>query len=173
MNLPPWLTKSNITKSNITRLALTKQALAGALALLLAVELVWPGGDAGPGGTPPVLPARAPAQNNDEAVAAWGAAALARPLFSASRRPVAEAAAQTDLSLPRLSAIIVTGTTRRAIFAAPGQKPVMVGEGGEIGPYRVTAIAPYSVRLLGPDGNLTLRPQASPSPPAVVASSNS
>lgn len=168
MNRPQWL-----TKSGFMRLALTKPALAGGLALLLAGELVLPGPGAAPGGVPPAMPASAPVQNNDDAIAAWGGTALARPLFNASRRPAAEASTQIDFTLPRLSAIIVTGATRRAIFAAPGQKPVMVGEGGEIGPYRITAIAPYSVQLLGPGGNLTLRLQALPPAPAVAASGNS
>jgi hypothetical protein len=167
VKLPQWLTKSWFMKW-----ALTKQALACGLALLLAAELVLPEPDTAPDSVTPAVLAAAPVQNDDDAVAAWGATALARPLFSASRRPVAEATTQTDFTLPRLSAIIVSGTTRRAIFATPGQKPVTVGEGGEIGPYQVTAIAPYSVRLQGPDGILTLRPQVSPPAPAVTASGN-
>lgn len=168
MNRPHWL-----TLSGFKRVALTKPALAGGLALLLAGELVLPGPDAAPGGMAPAVPVSAPVQSNDDAVAAWGATTLARPLFSASRRPSAVASTQTGFTLPRLSAIIVSGAVRRAIFAAPGQKPVTVGEGGEIGPYRITAIAPYNVRLLGPEGNVTLRPQALPPAQVAVAGSNS
>ena len=122
-------------------------------------------GPASPGlRTPPTLPAATPEASADARISQWAATTLARPLFTATRRPLDQPGTASD-TLPRLSAIIITRNARAAIFAAPEQKPQTVPEGGEIDGYRLQHIAPGTVELLGPDGPLTLRPRfASPDP---------
>jgi hypothetical protein len=54
--------------------------------------------------------------------AAWVQTILARPLFSPNRRPgpaAASAAGNAPPSLPRIAGILVDGSRRRVIFAAP------------------------------------------------------
>ena len=159
-----WCTMPAVMKP-----ALGKPAFAAALSLLLAAELLLPGPAAPPAREAPAIPAATPDQGADAAILQWGGTILARPLFDASRRPAAQAGPETGFTLPRLSAIIVIGGTRSAIFAAPGQKPMLVAEGGEIGPYRLTSIAPDKVEMLGPDGTVTLHPQRMPAAPAPAA----
>jgi len=61
--------------------------------------------------------------------------------------------------LPRLAGLVITGHARRAIFASlDGQRPVVVSEGGQLGPFTVTAIQPGEVELTGPAGAHRLRP---------------
>ncbi len=138
-------------------------ALAALLGMLLLAELALPL----PGAAPLPLPSpgvsRAAAQPG-AAIGQWSATALARPLFDPSRRPADQGG--EDGGLPRLSAIIVTDGVRSAIFAADGQKPQIIGEGGSIGGYRVRDILPDAVRLDGPAGPLTLHPQFITTSPA-------
>jgi hypothetical protein len=138
---------------------LVLSALAGALAILLGVEWLLPGNGAPP---PPVaiIPAGAPDAGGGGAVDQWANTILARPIFNQNRRPEAVASGTSDAPPPRLSAIIIVGGSRRAIFSAAGAKPAVVGEGGEVGAYQVKAIGAGSVALLGPDGGIsTLRLQ--------------
>ncbi|MDD2704428.1 MAG: hypothetical protein PHU07_03725 [Acidocella sp.] len=145
--------------------------LAAGLGLLLTAELLLPGPTAPPPRASPAIPAAAPDDAADAATSQWADTILARPLFNADRRPVQEAGANT--ALPRLSAIIVTDGVRSAIFSATGQKPQVVGEGGEIGGYRIEAIAPDEVKLAGPGGLLTLHPQfVTAAPPAATPPAN-
>lgn len=133
------------------------QAMAGTMVLLLACEWLLPG----PGGIAPIRMPMIPATaaDSDAAIGQWGDNVLARPLFYPDRQPVSDAGAGTDASLPRLSAIIIIGGTRAAVFSADGQKPQVVPAGSSIGGYRLEQITPSSVQLLGPDGALTLHPQ--------------
>lgn len=105
---------------------------------------------------PTVLRAAAPGQAsvNVEAM-------LARPLFTPGRAmphrdraPAPEPAAP-----PRLTGLIVA-EQRKAIFAGPGGKPIVVGEGDRLGPFTVTAVRPDGVELAGPPGARTLRPSS-------------
>ncbi|MBB5372215.1 hypothetical protein [Acidocella aromatica] len=144
-------------------------ALTALLAALLLAELALPL----PGIVPQRLspPSTNPvARQTDTAVSQWSDTALARPLFTPSRRPADQG--RGDDGLPRLSAIIVTNGTRSAIFSTDGQKPQILGEGGTVGGYRVRAILPDKVELDSSSGPLTLRPQFITSPPAAVATDN-
>jgi len=88
-------------------------------------------------------------------------AILARPLFAPGRTPARpeRAPSPPPATPPRLAGLIVTGDERRAIFAsAKGERPVVVGAGGRLGPFTVTAIDAGTVELAGPDGVRTLRP---------------
>ena len=142
-------------------------ALAAALALLFAGEILLPGSPAVPPHKMFAIPSAAPEAAADEAAGQWGDTILARPLFSPDRRPVSAAGTDTSTSLPRLSAIIITGGTHAAVFSADGQKPQVVTAGGSIDGYQLDSIAPDSVQLTGPDGPLTLRPQFITSAPAI------
>lgn len=145
------------------RLALP--TLAALLAVVLLAELALPLPGIAPQRLPP--PALATSTTDDAAMGQWSATVLARPLFDPSRRPTDQGG--SDDGLPRLSAIIVTGGTRSAIFSADGQKPQIVGENGSIGGYKVRSILPDKVQLDGPSGPLTLRPQFITTPPASAA----
>jgi hypothetical protein len=93
---------------------------------------------------------------------------LARPLFSPDRRPAASGARSVS-GLPRLAGIVVTGSRKVAIFAAPsGGKPVVADEGGRLGAYDVKAINADGVTVVGPEGAMVLRPIFDPAPPALV-----
>lgn len=98
-------------------------------------------------------------------------AALARPLFSADRRPKqataqAAAAPARGTALPRMTAILVDGAARTAIFAGANGKPAVVSEGGQIGGFTVQRIEPQQVTMLGPDGKRVVRTSFDPNPPA-------
>ncbi|MBV8576664.1 MAG: hypothetical protein JOZ58_16730 [Acetobacteraceae bacterium] len=83
---------------------------------------------------------------------------LARPLFSPNRRPAASGARSVS-GLPRLAGIVVTGSRRTAIFAAPpGGKLVVADEGTRIGAYDVKGISEAGVTVVGPEGTTVLRP---------------
>jgi hypothetical protein len=142
-------------------------ALAIALALLLGVEwLLLPGPHVISPYKMPQIPAAQSSSEVDSAVAQWGDTSLARPLFQPDRRPVITADANQSTSLPRLSAILIVGGARAAVFAADGQKPQVVSTGGTIAGYRLERIAPDSVELFGPDGDLTVHPQFITTAPA-------
>lgn len=147
-------------------------ALAGALALLLAAEWMLPGAAPQPRITP-AIPAPGADAGTDEAVGQWADTILARPIFSQNRRPPAEADSNAVIPLPRLTAIIITTSMRRAIFSAPGAKPLALGPGGEVAGYQLKSITAGSVALLGPDGGITtLHPQFLTPTSADVASNN-
>ena len=92
--------------------------------------------------------------------------ALARPLFSSTRRPPQSAtddgAANTDLSDKRLTGIVTAPGRHIAIFAVSDAKPLILSEGEAVGGWRINSIAPLEVSLSGPTGNKTLRPQPDP-----------
>ena len=94
------------------------------------------------------------------------AAALARPLFSSTRRPPQDAssgaAADSDLSDARLTGIVTTPGRRIAIFAVSGDKPLKVAEGDAVSGWRIESITPREVSLSGPSGAKTLQPKLDP-----------
>lgn len=97
---------------------------------------------------------------------------LARPLFAATRRPVAAPSgpAPTPASLPRLAGILVNGGVRSAIFAGSGgAKPVVVREGAQIGGYTVQSIEPGQVTLAGTGGAQVVRPTFDARPQSAAA----
>jgi hypothetical protein len=99
------------------------------------------------------------------------ATALARPLFSNTRRPPQNAARPTtddDLADARLAGIITSPGHRIAIFAISGDKPLEVAEGDAVSGWRIETITPREVSLTGPTGTKTLQPKLDPNlvPPA-------
>ena len=94
------------------------------------------------------------------------ATALARPLFSSTRRPPQDApsgpAADGDLADARLTGIITTPGRRIAIFALSGDKPLRVAEGEAVSGWRIESITPREVSLSGPSGAKTLQPKHDP-----------
>lgn len=97
------------------------------------------------------------------------ATALARPLFSSTRRPPQSAAAggagDNDLADRRLTGIVTTPAHRLAIFAIKGEKPLTVAEGDEMSGWRIESITPREVSLTGPSGSKTLQPKLDPNLP--------
>ena len=92
---------------------------------------------------------------------------LARPLFSANRRPVPLSADATITTMPRLAGIVVSESERLAFFAgAPGARSIVVAEGEHVGGYTLRAVAPDRVTLIGQDGPLLVRPTFDPTPVA-------
>jgi general secretion pathway protein N len=99
------------------------------------------------------------------------ATALARPLFSNTRRPSQNAGGPTtddDLADARLAGIITSPGHRIAIFAISGDKPLEVAEGDAVSGWRIETITPREVSLTGPTGTKTLQPKLDPNlvPPA-------
>lgn len=164
------------------RAALALLALAAALAAVVAVQLR----DGVPDGTPQGGPVPASSQGRSTAQPAapgdaalppmdrsgWAAAALARPLFSRSRRPpsVAEAGPAAAAGLPRLAGVVVNGTDRSAILVpADGGRPVVAREGAQVGGVTIQTIQAGRVTVLGPGGTRVLRPTADPNRPVGAA----
>jgi hypothetical protein len=87
--------------------------------------------------------------------AEWLNEITARPLFSPTRRPV-----ETTVSgLPRLTGIVVAGSERVAIFAAPANEhPIVAHLGTRVGAYEVETIADDGVTVVGPGGTTLIRP---------------
>jgi general secretion pathway protein N len=107
------------------------------------------------------------------------ATALARPLFSSTRRPPQTASAggtgDSDLADRRLTGIVTAPGHRLAIFAVIGDKPLTVAEGDEVSGWRVESITPREVSLTGPSGTKTLLPKLDPNlaaPPAPTPTAN-
>jgi hypothetical protein len=102
---------------------------------------------------------------NEPAIKQLTATILARPLFSATRRPPESeqgAHPDTPLSDLRLTGILVTPDQQVAIFAKAGEKPLVRSEGEMISDWHIDNIAPQSVSLSGPTGTKTLEPQPDP-----------
>jgi hypothetical protein len=92
--------------------------------------------------------------------------ALARPVFSSTRRPepsvADDSAADTGLSDKRLTGIVTKPGRHIAIFAVKDARPLILGEGETVSGWRIETIAPIEVSLSGPAGNKTLRPKPDP-----------
>lgn len=107
-------------------------------------------------------PSKIPVRKRGDDSSQWADAAVARPLFSQSRRPLADntvAAVSVPYSLPRLTGVVVGPTGGVAIFAsADSGKPTIVRAGDRLGPAFVETIANGQVSLRGPDGLVVVRP---------------
>lgn len=150
----------------IDRITLFCLAASACLAALLPLELR---SDV----TKPVLPTPPIPKSNETfatqrdgpAVNRLVATALARPLFSATRRPPeAEEDKRPDRSLTdlRLTGIVIMPNQHFAIFAGSDGKPLVRSEGEMISDWRIDGIAPQAVSLTGPTGTTTLEPKADP-----------
>lgn len=116
-----------------------------------------------------VAAARAPKtaaapQQNGLAIDQLIAAALARPLFSATRRPPQQSTSNsvTDPALTgtRLTGIVTSPGQRLAVFAVTGAKPLAVTEGETVSGWYIESIAPRQVSLSGLGRTKTLQPEA-------------
>jgi hypothetical protein len=105
---------------------------------------------------------RQPSTRLDELLAV----ALARPLFSSTRRPPQSAAtdsvANSDLADMRLTGIVTEPERHIAIFAVNGAKPLRLTEGEDVSGWRIESITPHEVSLSGPGGTKTLEPKLDP-----------
>jgi len=94
------------------------------------------------------------------------AVALARPLFSSTRRPPQSAPADnvtnSDLADMRLTGIVTEPDHHVAIFAVNGAKPLRLSEGEDVSGWRIDSITPHEVSLSGPGGTKTLAPKLDP-----------
>jgi hypothetical protein len=103
---------------------------------------------------------------NEPAVKQLVATTLARPLFSATRRPPeSEQGAHPDdtpLKDLRLTGILIMPDQQVAIFAKAGEKPLVRSEGEMISDWHIDSIAAQSVSLSGPSGTTTLEPRSDP-----------
>lgn len=98
--------------------------------------------------------------------------ALDRPLFVENRRPVTIqiSSAGSTLSLPRLTGVIATPTSRRALFVVADERPLALQEGAQIGAYTVQAITAGAVTVSGPEGLQIIRPTLNSAVPKEVMS---
>jgi general secretion pathway protein N len=94
------------------------------------------------------------------------AIALARPLFSSTRRPpqgaANDGASGSDLADTRLTGIVTEPGHHVAIFAVNGAKPLTLTEGEDVNGWRIENITPREVSLSGPGGTKTLEPKVDP-----------
>jgi hypothetical protein len=71
--------------------------------------------------------------------------------------------------LSRLTGIVVTGSRKIAIFAAPaGGHPIVAEEGSHLNAYEVRAISGTGVTVVGPAGTTVMTPIFDPAPPPVT-----
>ena len=93
----------------------------------------------------------------------WTRTALARPLFSPSRRPAATIVSGPQE--PRLAGIVLAPSGAKAIFAGDNDaRGIVAGVGQQAGSWRVLAIVADGVRVIGPDGLRTLHPSRDAAP---------
>jgi hypothetical protein len=108
------------------------------------------------------------------------AVALARPLFSSTRRPpqaaTNDSATGSDLDNMRLTGIVTEPDHHIAIFAVNGAKPLRLTEGEAVSGWRIESITPHEVSLSGPSGTKTLEPKLDPNlvqaPPGPTPAAN-
>ncbi len=137
-------------------------------ALILLEFAHGPGELPAPRSSTAAAPAGAP---NDQPDLAPGqvAALLARPPFSPDRKPEPVQGA-LDPRLPHLTGIMMSSADRKAIFAGrDGGRGTVVGQGDQLGGYRVEAISATAVTLVGADGRHDIRPTFSSAPLPVQA----
>src|SRR5271166_5543428 len=150
----------------------------GAVVLLelqpTAVDTAAPTQVSRPADPPPAV-RRQPSTRLEELLAT----ALARPLFSNTRRPPQAAAGDalpsSDLADVRLTGIVTEPERHVAIFAVNGAKPLRLTEGEAVSGWRIESITPHEVSLSGPGGTKTLEPKLDPNlvqPPAPAAPPN-
>ena len=137
-------------------------------ALILLELATGPGDPPAQRASPAASPAGVASDQPDPAPAQL-AALLARPPFSPDRKPEPVQGA-LDPRLPHLTGIMMSSADRRAIFAGrDGGRGTVVGQGDQLGGYRVEAISATGVTLVGADGRHDLRPTFSTAPPPVQA----
>ncbi|GAB0120256.1 hypothetical protein [Acidisoma sp. 7E03] len=139
--------------------SLVLPGLALALGLALVAEWLEP-----PGASAPLGFGHLPQGGEDAAARMppaqrWADIARERPLFNPDRRPQQSGAPTPGLA--RLTAIIIAGGARSAIFAGggAGEKPRILPEGGVLGGYAILHISSDAVELAGASGRVTLHPQ--------------
>jgi hypothetical protein len=92
------------------------------------------------------------------------ATALARPLFSATRRPSQQAASNSvsepALTDTRLAGIVTAPGQRLAVFVVTGAKPLALAEGETVSGWYIESITARQVSLSGLGGTKTLQPEA-------------
>jgi hypothetical protein len=92
---------------------------------------------------------------------------LARPVFNSGRRPIGSAAKDVA-GLTRLTGIVITKSTKIAIFAAfPGGHPFIAEEGSRINAYEVKNISDSGVTVVGPAGVLVMTPHFDAAQPSI------
>ena len=101
---------------------------------------------------------REPTRRPEQDARKVAAVILGRPLFSLGRRPPGSLGVQHQkIDSQRLTAVLVSGETRGAIFDDHG-KSIFVHEGQRAGNYIVISIHPGGLLALGPFGSRELRP---------------
>ncbi len=112
----------------------------------------------------------------DRDVDSWAETILTRPLFSVGRRPPKHqqgGGAVASAGMPRLSGIIVTRHSRRAIFMPDGGKPMVLAEGAMLDDATIRRITVDRVYLSGPKGDQVVYPSFDhnrvPPPPVIPA----
>lgn len=66
-----------------------------------------------------------------------------------------------------MAGVVITAFGRQVIFATKsGVKPLVVGEGSQVGAFTVQSISAGQVTVLGPGGERVLKPAFDPDPPA-------
>ena len=111
-------------------------------------------------------------------VSAAAATALARPVFSPTRRPATEpnatvAPPPAKDAVPRLAGIIISPSGRRAIFADAAGHAHTATEGGQVGRFTVSAIRPGQVTVTSSEGERVLRPSFANAGPAAASTADS
>jgi hypothetical protein len=104
---------------------------------------------------------RPPSERIDELLVT----ALARPLFSSTRRPPQSAVNDgggADFADTRLTGIVTEPGRHIAIFAVNGAKSLRLTEGEAVSGWRIESITPREVSLSGPGGSKTLEPKVDP-----------
>lgn len=136
---------------------------------IIFVEIAPAGGDHAAVIEVPARPEAAPAVRREPSAKLDErlATALARPLFSSSRRPPQtaddNAATDSELSDTRLTGIVTEPGRHIAIFVLSGAaKPLTVTEGETVSGWRIESITPREVSLSGPSGTKTLQPKVDP-----------
>lgn len=143
-----------------------------ALGAFVAHSLMTPAGDPAPppprASAPPTANAPSPSRAVDVTEI------LARPLFAETRRPPpagkpdAAPPSAAPATLPRMTAILIDGGQRSAIFAGENGKPIVLSEGGRFGPFTVERIEPQQVTITGPEGKRIVHTRFDPNPAAVA-----
>jgi hypothetical protein len=92
----------------------------------------------------------------------WTRTALARPLFSPSRRPATVAVSGPQE--PRLAGIVLGPSGALAIFAGENEaRGTVAAVGQQAGSWKVLSISADSVQVIGPSGLRLLHPSRDPS----------
>ncbi len=137
-------------------IAVSLRALLGVtVALLLALLLEWTfpsgGNDKGTVAALRLVHGSPRMPLIERSATNWADTVLARPLFSASRRPPHVAAGTLDNAAPdeaRLAGIMIGRFGRRAIFApSGGGKPLVLAEGAQVNDSTIRRIDPDRVVL--------------------------